>query len=298
MKITEFYIESFDHFRLSAKVYEADRAKAVVQIVHGMCEHKERYDFFAGKLTENGYDVVISDLRGHGLSVGEDGLLGYFGKKDGPETLIEDQFAVNKFIKDRFPQQPVYLFAHSMGSLIARNYLPKYDSTIEKLILSGAPCYRRGCGFACALSKAAVLFSGAENCNQLIKSFAPGGGKGDLPNAWLSYNKQNVKEYNEDKMCGFPFTNAGYLTLYELDRRLHDFKRNGARHPMLDILFLAGEDDPVTGGRKGLQDSADSLRKAGYRNVAMKTYAHMRHEILKEAECELVIRDAISFFDR
>ena len=99
-------------------------------------------------------------------------------------------------------------------------------------------------------------------------------------------------------MCGFPFTNAGYLTLYELDRRLHQYENYKLGNPALDILFLAGEDDPVTGGEKGLKDSSRSLRKAGYKNIAVRTYSRMRHEILNEEQRDTVIGDAILFFDR
>lgn len=298
MERKEFILKSFDGFGLSVKIFETQTPNAAIQVVHGMSEHQERYEYFAEKLTKNGYAVITSDLRGHGGSIGEEGLRGHFGNKDGADTLIRDQAVINTFIKEKFPQLPVFMFAHSMGSLIARNYIQNYDSTIQKLILSGAPCYRHGCGFACVLCKTIILFSGETGCNRLIKSFAPGGRKGELPNEWLSYNKQNVEAYNEDAMCGFPFTNAGYLTLYELDRRLHQYENYKLGNPALDILFLAGGDDPVTGGEKGLKDSSRSLRKAGYKNIAVRTYSRMRHEILNEEQRDTVIGDAILFFDR
>ena len=40
--------------------------KGVVQISHGMSEHKERYYEFMEYLKDNGYAVVIHDHRGHG----------------------------------------------------------------------------------------------------------------------------------------------------------------------------------------------------------------------------------------
>ena len=50
----------------------------VVQILHGMCEHKERYYDFMKYLAEKGYLCVIHDHRGHGSSVVSDADLGYF----------------------------------------------------------------------------------------------------------------------------------------------------------------------------------------------------------------------------
>lgn len=299
MKTDEILLESFDGFRLSVKYFTPDlpRPKAAVQVVHGMCEHKERYDYFAERLAERGFAVIVPDLRGHGASVWEDGTKGHFGDKNGLETLLKDQQIVNQWIREHFNGIPVYMFAHSMGSLIARNYIQQQDTSIERLILSGAPCYRTGCGIACALSKAAVAFSGAKGHNRLIKSFAPGGGNDAIPNAWLSYNQQNVEAYNHDPLCGVAFTNAGYLTLYQLDKQLHKTKNYAVKNPELDILFLAGRDDCVTGGEKGLRDSAESLKKAGYRHVTVKIYDHMRHEILNEDGRDRVIADAAAFFD-
>ena len=58
-------------------------------IVHGMCEHKGRYEAFVNFLAEQGYIVTIFDLRGHGESVREPEDLGYF-YEGGYEALLAD----------------------------------------------------------------------------------------------------------------------------------------------------------------------------------------------------------------
>ena len=52
--------------------------KAVVQLVHGMNEHKERYIDFMKYLAENGYASFINDHRGHGKSLKNEEDIGYF----------------------------------------------------------------------------------------------------------------------------------------------------------------------------------------------------------------------------
>ena len=42
--------------------------RAIVQVSHGMCEHKERYLPFLQFLAEHGFVCVIHDHRGHGAS--------------------------------------------------------------------------------------------------------------------------------------------------------------------------------------------------------------------------------------
>lgn len=47
------------------------KVRGVVQISHGMSEHKERYLPFMKFLAGHGYAAVIHDHRGHGGSVRE-----------------------------------------------------------------------------------------------------------------------------------------------------------------------------------------------------------------------------------
>ena len=64
--------------------------KGVVQIVHGMTEHALRYDFFARKLTEEGYIVYAHDHRGHGKTALSKELFGYIADDDGFNWMVSD----------------------------------------------------------------------------------------------------------------------------------------------------------------------------------------------------------------
>ena len=74
-------ISKKDGSPLSVMYYEIPDPKGIVQIVHGMCEHKERYKEFIHYLGKQGYMVIIHDHRGHGLSVKKKRDLGYFGNR-------------------------------------------------------------------------------------------------------------------------------------------------------------------------------------------------------------------------
>lgn len=86
----------------------------IVQISHGMCEHKERYLPFMEFLAARGYGAVIHDHRGHGQQALESGTLGFFGDEDG-EAIVEDLYQVTCGIRARFKDVPVTLLGHSMG---------------------------------------------------------------------------------------------------------------------------------------------------------------------------------------
>lgn len=135
----------------------------VIHILHGMCEHKDRYKEMLRYFADRGYVVVISDMRGHGENVEYVKDLGYFGE-NGADLLVEDVHAVNVFIHNKFPDLKVILIAHSMGSLVARVYMKKYDIDIDFLFLSGAVSDSIGKYVGLVLSELqSLLFEDSDN---------------------------------------------------------------------------------------------------------------------------------------
>ena len=100
---------STDKVDLSTLVIAPESPKAVLQLVHGMAEHKERYVPFMNYLAENGYACVICDLRGHGASVTSKEDLGWMGK-GGMNALVNDVHCVTDWAKAKYPGLPFFLF--------------------------------------------------------------------------------------------------------------------------------------------------------------------------------------------
>jgi alpha-beta hydrolase superfamily lysophospholipase len=73
--------------------------------------------------------------------------------------------------------------------------------------------------------------------------------------------------------------------------QMADVKAFRCLNKNLPIRFFSGEDDPCTGGSKGIADSIARLSRAGYIDITSKVYPHMRHEILQEKEKETVYKD-------
>ena len=91
--MNEFSINTFDSLKLSMASAEISSPKAVVQIVHGLKEHKRRYYNFAEYLKNNGYAVFMSDNRGHGYSVNNEYPLGYMADI---HLLVKDQYEITQ----------------------------------------------------------------------------------------------------------------------------------------------------------------------------------------------------------
>ncbi len=294
---------NYDGLPLSVAMYAPEAGvKGIVQLVHGMSEHKERYFPFMEFLAEAGYATILHDHRGHGASVKAPEDLGYMYDATG-EAIVEDVHQLTLYMKEQFPGVPVYLFGHSMGSLIVRVYLRKYDGEINKLIVCGAPGKNPAVGAAKTIIKVLKVLKGDRHVSKLMFNLSLGGFNKTIQNPrtecdWLSINEANVDEYLACPLCGFGFTLNGYQNLMLVMEACFLEDGWGMQNPDLPIFFIAGSQDPCIGGKDGWLDSQIFLRKKGYTSVDGKLYEGYRHEILKEEIAEDVFRDVLTFIEK
>ncbi len=112
--------------------------KGVVQILHGVNEHGQRYAEFAEFLNGQGYIVYITDHFAQGQSRTEtSGTYVDFTKK-GHKILVDGLNQTKEMIKRDYPGLKIYALGHSMGALILRNYLLWNHNDYEKIIFIGA----------------------------------------------------------------------------------------------------------------------------------------------------------------
>ena len=294
----QFQLKMSDNLIIDGLINEPKKAKGIFLIVHGMCEYKERYNEFLKYLSDNGYVAVIYDQRGHGKSIRSDEELGYFG--DNKRILIDELDKVVNYLKKEYKNLPFTLFGHSMGSLVVRGYIQKHDKKIDKLILCGTPTYNPLSKVAICLANIVCLFKGEKKRSLLLNNLSVGAyNKGfKLENEWLSYNKDNIKKYNNDKLCGFIFTNNGFKMLFNLLDNVFKKKEYKVDNKNLPILMIGGLDDPVIGGETKFNNLYKFLNKIGYINITKKLYPKMRHEILNEKNSIKVYGDIIKFISK
>ena len=300
MSFQEKILSARDGYRLALRIYEADEPKAVVKCIHGMEEYQERYQPFAEFLQASGYTVVTADLRGHGRNAP---MLSHIADRDGHLRLLEDEESILDEIHERWAGVPVILFAHSMGTIIARVLLQKLSRDYHKVVLSGYPNPNGAAGAGLLLTGLLASFKGAKGYSGLVDGMVLGPFAKAVPDAktpqdWLSVNRENVDRYREDPLCGARFTLGSYSTLFHLIRMMGDANRYEEVWKELPILMISGKDDPCTGGEKGRADSEAVLRKAGFRELEIVTMDGMRHEILNETGREEVCRKILEFMDK
>lgn len=300
MSKVELTLKSVDGYELSLAVFEAKNPKAVIQFIHGMEEYKERYDAFAEYLCSKGYTCVTSDLRGHGKSAP---LLSHISNKKGDKLIISDQKEIRKYIKKTYKDLPLYLFGHSMGTIISRVLMQTDGSKYAKVALSGYVNPNPIAGVGKALTKCVKLFKGSKGHSKLINGLAVGAFNKTIENPrtpldWLSYNEENVDKYIADPLCGVEFTLGSFDALMSLLSKMGKARKYKSIKEDTPILLIAGKDDPCTGFDKGREASKSLLEKVGYKNVEAVTLDNMRHEILNEKENQKVYEEILKFFEK
>ena len=277
--------------------------RAVVQIAHGVSEHILRYEPFARYLTEQGFAVVGNDHLGHGESVIEGKGRLYFGPKGSWNAVVQDLEVLRQRTREQFPTVPYFLLGHSMGSFLARTYLIRHHGTVNGAIIMGTG------QMPPALIKSGILAAKAEGrrvgedqpsglINKIAfapynKPFAPN----RTPYDWLSINEKNVDDYIAHPFCGgIPscglfremLTGVSFITD---QRNVEQMDRS------TPILFISGAMDPVGDLGKGVKRAYGSFRAAGMKDVSIKLYPQLRHEILNEDCREEIYNDLLEWMN-
>ena len=293
MKKEEFYYDSRDNrSQIHAVRYTPENREpvCVVQIIHGMAEYFERYEEFAGFLTDQGCVVTGNDHLGHGKSLGEDKLYGYFCEQDPATVLVRDVHRLKKMTQQVYPGLPYVIIGHSMGSFILRNYLTMYGTGITGAVIMGTG-YRTMSSMRAV--KLAVVFQkfflGAGHVSKFCDKVSFGSYNKRIPDAktafdWLCKDEESVQRYIDDPLCGNVFTLNGFQTLTELIMRANDPKRLQKSPAGLPLMVISGDADPLGEYGKGIPKVCEALRNAGVKDVEMHLCENGRHELLNEPE--------------
>lgn len=301
MEKREFVIHSkYDNLLLHGTVYEPNgEKKGIIQIEHGMCERMKRYEEMMSFFCSYGYVAVCHDHRGHGDSVEKAEDRGWFRDRNA-QAIVEDSVQITEYIKELYPNLPIILFGHSMGSMIVRCYLQKHDDLIDKLIVCGTPSKNPLVNPGIFLAKCISFFKGDRHRSKMLAYLSTGKGNNNFPNegrgCWLSRNRESIEAFYSDEKCHFIFTCNGFENLFKLMRNTFSAKLyKGIKNPNLPIFFISGEDDAVLGGEKKFKKTVDFMRKVGYTNVKSKLYKQLRHEIFNDLGKEEVYADMLEF---
>ena len=268
--------------------------RAVVQLVHGISEHIDRYDAPARYLAGQGYLVVGHTHLGHGPKAE---IKGFFARENGWQRLIDDVHALRERTQREHPGLPYFILGHSMGSFVVRCYLREHAEGLAGCMLSGTGHVAKStAATGVIVSSLLCLLGGEKKPSALIdklgfsssnKPFAPN----RTPFDWLTRDEAEVDRYIADPDCGFVFTASGYRDLFRGLTRLADLAEMRKIPKELPILLFSGDRDPVGGMGDGVRKIAEEFREAGLTDVTLKLYPGGRHESFNELNRDEVYAD-------
>lgn len=307
MKREDFTFDSRDnHTKLHAVRWSPEETQpvGVLQIVHGMAEHVDRYEDFAKFMVSKGFVVTADDHLGHGKSVSEDGVYGYFCTQDPATVVVRDVHRLKKITQEQYPGIPYYILGHSMGSFILRNYLFRYGKGIDGAVVMGTGMVPKAlAGSLKFMASLGCLVGRAKAPSTFINNMSFGAYQKRIPNPrtgndWLTKDEAVVDKYNADPACGFVFTNNGFKTLGELILRLHK-KSNLEKMPItLPVMFVSGKEDPVGDYGDAPMKVYKSFIDEGMQKIEIKLYDDDRHEILNETDKDTVYEDVFNWIEK
>lgn len=286
--------------------------RGLVQIVHGMSEHVERYEGFASFLCEQGFAVCANDHIGHGKSVSSAEDLGHMPLEVGEDVLVADVQTLRELALERLSQRcdmrvsgiPYVIFGHSMGSFITRVFLTRHAFGVRAAVLCGTGHQPRLLSAAGkALTGSLAKKHGERYVSELVDGMGAGGYGGAIKDAetdldWIATDPEVVAEYQRDPLCGQKFTVGAYHVLTSLVSDATDLRLARRVPHALPLLFVSGDQDPVGECGAGVHRAAEMYRKAGVESVTEKLYPGMRHEILNEPVKGEVHRDVLAWLER
>ena len=276
----------------------------VVQVAHGLAEHIKRYEHLAMFLNSKGIIVIGHDHRGHGQTGEKVGEYGFFAESNGFERTVDDMKEVYDFIKNQYPELPVFLMGHSMGSFLVRRFLQRFQVSLYGVILSGTggnPGYILK--VAKKLAETQVKKWGNRAESPFLQKLTTGSYNKKFTNAntgyeWLTRDSEQVSTYINDPYCGKVGTTGFFQDLYYGLDMIHRNEEVSKIDRNLPFYLFSGDMDPVGNYTKGVNKLINQLRKHGIKQIDYKFYENGRHEMLNEVNREVVYEDIYRWIEK
>jgi lysophospholipase len=248
-----------------------ESSSATVVIVHGLAEHSGRYAHVAARLNAAGCAVYSLDHRGHGKS---DGLRAYFEDFDQPVNDLKQYIDTVKVAQ---PGRKLFIYGHSLGSLITLAYALRHGRDLAGLVISGTPLEVES-------SQPRALIQ----IGDLLNSMVPKMGITKLDSKGLTHDMAVVQAYDSDPLV---YRGAVRVRMAHHIIQVSRMIKAQAAQLTMPLLLIHGEADPIcpVAGSRTLHGAAGASDKT------LKIYPGLFHEIHNEAQQGAVLDDVAAW---
>lgn len=262
--------------------------KAILQVIHGMTEHMDRYQNFAQAMTDQGILVAGFDLRGHGHNPG-DPKCASMGKT-GWDASLQDIRLYFRHLDSKFPNLPHYMLGFSLGSFLLREYLGMYPEGVAGAVIAGSGQQSSMLlGFMMGIVKGQIRKGGFDKTTGLVErlsfgvyndKFKPNRTSAD----WLCSDTKQLKAYLADPLCRKNISSGLFWQLLRSMKRTGKISSYRGWNKQMPVLLLSGDKDPVGDMGKGLQLMDAAMQAAGLTSVSAYLLSDARHDIFHEVK--------------
>jgi acylglycerol lipase len=248
--------------------------RAALLLVHGLGEHRGRYQNVVDHLVPLGYAVYGIDHLGHGQSEGQREYVDRFTDYTHTLKIYFDQ------IRGLHPAPlPIFILGHSLGGLISTVYLLDHQSELSGAILAAPAVKAPASGARLTL----LILAG-----RLLSALAPRVGVRGFDAPAICRDPAVVTAYNHD-----PLVFHGKMTARLASESLRAILRVRAEAPTikLPLLILQGSADKLV-DPTGTQELYDAVRSP---DKTLKIYPGLYHEVFNEPEHDQVLDDVANW---
>lgn len=253
-----------------AQAWEVAQPRAVVALVHGLGEHSGRYTNLVPALNEHHISVYALDHLGHGRSPGKRGFVQRWSDlTDGVDALVG-------WARTQAGNQPLFVYGHSLGGLIALDYTLDHQGGTRGLILSAPGLSSDG------LSPVLVTAS------KILSRVAPGLALATgLPVTGISRDPAVQAAYTNDKLnhaVGTPrLATESFAAVKRVRARGADLR--------LPLLLIHGAADPIV----PLQASTTFFNTVASSDKTLIPYLDVVHEPHNDLGWQQVVADVTNW---
>lgn len=264
----ESRFDGISNTKLYYQAWSPENPKGLVIIIHGYGEHSGRYTNVVDTLVPEGYTIWALDHRGHGKSGGKRCHVNRF------TDFLEDIAIFEAIARDEYPELPVHVIGHSMGSIIANHYVSSREKQdYRSLTLSGT-----GAAAGPAISGVTKAISA------ILSAVVPGLSiPSGLDPEFISFDKAVVDAYIKDPLVENRITTRLGA---ELMRHLPLMIPAAQKLSTPTMMQIGSEDESFH------PDSWQQLFEAiAVEDKQFKLYDGYRHEVYNEIRKEVPLGD-------
>jgi alpha-beta hydrolase superfamily lysophospholipase len=275
MKRTEGYFRGHKDYELFYQSWLPSKSVGTLVVTHGLGEHSECYDRLANGLADMNLEIYAWDLRGHGRSEGNRGVIESFA------DYTNDLAHFLTHLKTNSVKRPVILLGHSMGALVNLRAILQHGTMDCKALALSSPLVGLTLRVPELKKKAAQVMA------KYVPTFTL---YNEVHFADLTRDKKVIEEYTRDPLRHDRSSALLYLQITEN----MEYVIGHAHSIHLPVMLQQAGNDRVV-DREQSRRLFDNL---GSKDKEWIVYEGFKHEIFNETERSRVYADLKSWLAR